>query len=262
MFHFRFIGRQGFLIALLAGSLFGCLPNVAAQNAQRSPSDTVREFYKAMREHRFREAFALTIYKPAVESLTADEMEDLRPSFEEKAGKVPEQVEITGEQISRNLATVFVKIPVNEETPQVTSEPVTLINSGGAWIIGTEADQAIVKKAGRRFFLDALIDGNQVTMEDLLKRLVGVEIAYSLQHDGRFADLQALIKEGLMSNDVADPAATGYNFHLTVASDGKAYVAGAEPLRHGRTGKLSFWMDQTGAIKSADNGGKPLSSPK
>jgi hypothetical protein len=263
MFHFRFIGRQGFLtIALLAGSLFGCLPNVAAQNAQRSPSDTVREFYKAMREHRFRDAFALTIYKPAVESLTADEMEDLRPSFEEKAGKVPEQVEITGEQISRNIATVFVKIPVNEETPQVTSEPVTLINSGGAWIIGTEADQAIVKKAGRRFFLDALIDGNQVTMEDLLKRLVGVEIAYSLQHDGRFADLQALIKEGLMSNDVADPASTGYNFHLTLPSDGKGYVAGAEPLRHGRTGKLSFWMDQTGAIKSADNGGKPLSAPK
>jgi hypothetical protein len=259
----KLFSRSCSIAFLIAAILFtAAAQGGAPQSGPRGPSDTVREFYKAMREHRFRDAFALTIYKPAVESLTADEMEDLRPSFEEKAGKIPEQVEITGEQISRNIATVFVKIPVNEETPQVTSEPVTLINSGGVWIIGTEADQAVVKKAGRRFFLDALIDGNQGTMEDLLKRLVGVEIAYSLQHDGRFGDLQALVKEGLMSNDVADPAASGYNFHVTLSGDGKGYVAGAEPLRHGRTGKLSFWMDQTGAIKSADNGGKPLSAPK
>jgi hypothetical protein len=45
---------------------------------------------------------------------------------------------------------------------------------------------------------------------------------------------------------------------LTV--NGKTFIATAEPSRYGRTGKLSFWMDQTGAIKSADNGGKPVQS--
>ena len=39
-------------------------------NQQRSPSDTVREFYKAMREKRFREAFALSIYKPVIDGLS------------------------------------------------------------------------------------------------------------------------------------------------------------------------------------------------
>src|SRR5262245_59423386 len=85
-----------------------------AQNnpSPRTPSDVVREFYKAMREHRYRDAFSLTSYKPAVEGLNAEEMELLRPGFEEKAATIPVNVEITGEQISGNNATVLVKVPV------------------------------------------------------------------------------------------------------------------------------------------------------
>lgn len=223
-----------------------------------TPSGTVREFYKAMREKRFREALVLTIYKSAVAGLTADEMEDLRPVFEEKAAQIPETVEILSEQINGNTAIVFVRIPVTNTTPQVTSEPVNLINSGGAWIIGTEADLDVVKKAGRRFFLDALIAEREGDVEDLLKRLIVFESIYSQTHNGMYGDLAALIAGGLFSADAVDPKLSGYNFHITVAKDGKSYVAGAEPVRHGRTGKLSFWMDQTGLIKKVDNGGKPL----
>src|SRR5437899_329900 len=51
------------------------------QNAQRSPSETVRQFYKAMREGHFRDAFALSIYRPAVNGLTDQEFQALRPLF-------------------------------------------------------------------------------------------------------------------------------------------------------------------------------------
>jgi len=231
---------------------------VAHAQTQRGPSDVVREFYKAMREHRFKDAWALTIYKPAVEDLNAEEMEDLRSDFEQKAAQVPVQIEITGEQIQGNIATVFVKVPVTESTPQITSEPVNLISSGGVWIIGDEANQAIVKKAGRRFFLDALIEEHQSDIEDLMKRLVAVQIVYGAQHNGAFGDLHALVAADLVAKESGDPKAIGYNFRITIAADGKSYVATAEPVRYGHTGKLSFWMDQTGAIKSADNGGKPL----
>ncbi|PYS61626.1 MAG: hypothetical protein DMF74_15845 [Acidobacteria bacterium] len=165
--------RRIYLIAVVLVFVFAMGLGLIAsgQNSPtRSPSDVVREFYKAMREHRFKDAWSMTIYKPAVEGLTAQEMEELRVDFEEKAAKIPEQVEITGEQISANTATVFVKVPVTESTPQITSEPVTLVNSAGVWIIGSEADQAEVKKKGRRFFLDALIDEHQSDIEDLLKR--------------------------------------------------------------------------------------------
>jgi hypothetical protein len=246
-----------FSLALLSAAFLASSSAVLTQT-QRSPSDVVREFYKAMREHRFKDAWSMTIYKPAVEGLTAEEMEELRVDFEERAAKIPEQVEIMGEQISANTATVFVKVPITESTPQITSEPVTLINTGGVWIIGSEADQAEVKKKGRRFFLDALIDEHQSDIEDLLKRLVAVEAVYAQQHSGAFGDLPALIKAGLMSDEVGDPKVMGYTFRITIARDGKSYVSTAEPARYGHTGKLSFWMDQTGNIKKEDNGGKPV----
>jgi hypothetical protein len=259
MLHFRFGCGQVFLwIALLA--IFGPTAGAVTQT-QRAPSDVVREFYKAMREHRFKDAWALTIYKPAVEGLSAEEMEDLRADFEEKAAQVPETVEIMSEQITGNTATVFVKVPVNESTPQNTSQPVNLINSGGAWIIGDEANQAIVKKAGRRFFLDALITQHQSDIEDLLKRVIAVQIVYVQEHN-TFGDLAALISAGLVPKAAGDPQELGYNFRVTVGKDGKTYLAGAEPTRYGHTGKLSYWMDQTGTIKSVDNGGKPLSGGK
>src|SRR5260370_19602490 len=182
-------------LGLIAAAAFlSWTPTVRAQQSPRTPSDTVREFYKAMREKRFRDAWSLTIYKPAVEGLTPEEMEDLRPDFEERATKVPEQVEVISEQVNGNTASVFVKVPSADGSAQVTSEPVGLINSGGVWIIGDEANQALVKKAGRRFFLDAMIEARHGDIEDLLKRLIAVEVAYGLEHNGAFGDLPALIK--------------------------------------------------------------------
>src|ERR1700693_3949782 len=134
MFHLSFIRPRAFLsTALLLLTLFACSTGAGAQT-QRTPSDVVREFYKAMREYRFKDAWSMTIYKPAIEDLTADEMEDLRSAiFEAQAAQVPEQVEITGEQIEGNTAKVFVKVPPTESSPQVTSKPADLINSSGVW---------------------------------------------------------------------------------------------------------------------------------
>ena len=261
MLQSRLFTRHGFLSIALLAALCAGAAGVSAQTTQRTPSDVVREFYKAMREHRFKDAWSMTIYKPAIEGLTADEMEDLRPIFEEQAAHIPEQVEITGEQIEGKAAKVFVKLPATESTPQITSEPVILINSGGAWIVGDEANQAIVIKAGRRYFLDAVMDVNQNATEDFLKNLVGLEAVYTLAHDGAFGDQKALVGAGLMSDDVVDPKSTGYSFHLVIAKDGKSYVAGAEPVRYAHTGKLSFWMDHMGKINKLDSGGKPLTAP-
>src|SRR5438128_4647179 len=98
-----FVRRSALVILLIA---FCAATTNSQNNVVRSPSDTVREFYKAMREHRFKDAWGMTIYKPAVESLTPVEMEDLRPDFEDRAAKIPEQVEIVNEQITGNIAVV------------------------------------------------------------------------------------------------------------------------------------------------------------
>ena len=261
MFQPRSIGRGKLLfIALLAIAVVTELPPAKAQTAQRSPTDTVVQFYKLMRERHYREAFAMSIYRSAIDGLNQQEFEDLQPDFDKMAAGIPEKVEITGEQITGNAATVMIRIP-NDDPEKVTIEPITLIRAGDDWIVGNEADQATVKKGGRRFFLDARIETHQGEIEELLKRVITVEVVYSAQHGGSFGDLAALIKTGLMPQDLSGTESTGYHFHVNVALGGKGYIAGAEPARYGHTGKLSYWMDQTGTIKSGDNKGQPL-NPK
>src|SRR4051812_2744358 len=111
MFSLKLLVRGGIVVVATAVLLCSISPTTLAQNPERSPSDTVREFYKGMREKRFRDAFNVSIYKPAIESLKPQEFEDLRPDFEKMAvavnERVPEKFEVTGEQISGNEATVF-----------------------------------------------------------------------------------------------------------------------------------------------------------
>jgi hypothetical protein len=254
------ISRSHFFAKVSLMGLLACLtamPAIAQQTPPRSPSDTVREFYKAMREKRFREAFAMTIYKPAIDPLKPQEFEDLRPDFDRMAAAIPAQVDLGGEQISRDLATVFVKVKEGDDPEK--DEPVALILVDGAWIIGDKEDQAIVKKAGKQFFFNARIDTHHDEVQALLTRISLAELLYNQQHEGRFADLATLITAGLLPKDLEGTESTGYRFHVNAFDGGKTWNAAAEPAEYGRTGKLSFYMDATG-VRSSDTGGKPLTS--
>ncbi|HEY6230000.1 MAG TPA: hypothetical protein VIW64_01940 [Pyrinomonadaceae bacterium] len=229
---------------------------VSQQPPARSPSNTVREFYKAMREKRFREAFAMSIYRPAIDPLKPQEFDDLRPDFEKMAAVLPDQVELGGEQISGDLATVFVKVKEADKPEQL--EPVPLILVDGVWLVGDKENQAFVKKAGKQFFFNARIDTHHDEVQQMLTRVSLAELLYSQQHDGKFADLATLISLGLLPKDLEATASTGYRFHVNAPDAGKSWNAAAEPAQYGRTGKLSFYLDATG-VRSGDVGGKPLS---
>lgn len=227
-----------------------------AQNPPRSPSDTVREFYKTMREKKFREAFAMSIYKPAIEGLTPQEFEDLRTDFDKMAAAIPEKVDLTGEQISGDAATVFVKVKENPEAAE-QAEPISLIKVSGNWIIGDKENEAIVKKAGKDFFFNARIDTHHSEVQSMFQRITLAQVVYSQQHAGQFANLAELIAAGLIPKDLEGTESTGYSFHVTRTTDGKTWYATAEPAQYGRTGRLSFFLDASG-VRSGDTGGKPL----
>ncbi len=234
-------------------------PAATAQNTQRSPSDTVREFYKAMREKRFREAWALSIYQPAVEGLSKKEYEDLLPDFEKTAiavaEKIPAKLEFTGEQISGDSATVFLKVLDADGKEKL--ELATLIKVNDKWILGDRENQELVKKAGKRFFFDARIEAHHNDVQDMLTRISLAQVVYSQQHTGQFADLSTLIAAGLIPKDIEGTGSTGYRFRITTSPDRKSWSANAEPAQYGRTGKLSFFLDQSG-VRSGDVGGKTL----
>lgn len=232
-----------------------CSESQFAQQPQRTPSDTVREFYQAMREKRFREAFALSIYKPAIDGLKPEEFNDLRPDFDAMAAAIPDKVDLTGEQISGDEATVFVKVKDSENGGQ--AEPVSLIRVNGAWIIGDRENQAVVIKAGKDFFFNARIDTHHQEVQNMFQRIALAQVVYGQQHNGQFGDMPALIAAGLVPKDLEGTESTGYKFHIVVSADRKSWTVAAEPAQYGRTGKLSFFMDKSG-VKSGDEGGKPL----
>ena len=256
------ISRSKILPRVMLASLIfslAAMPVISQQPLVRSPSDTVREFYKAMREKRFREAFALSIYKPAIDPLKPQEFEDLRPDFEKMAAILPDQVNLGGEQISGDLATVFVKVKEGDKPEQL--EPVPLLLLDGRWIVGDRENQAIVKKAGKQFFFNARIDIHHSEVQEMLTRVSLAQLLYSQQHEGRFADLATLISLGMLPKDLEGTASTGYKFRVNAPDSGKSWNAAAEPAQYGRTGKLSFYLDAAG-VRSGDIGGKPLTPAK
>jgi hypothetical protein len=232
-----------------------------AAAAAATPTEVVRAFYIALREARFRDALLMSVYRPAVESLSAAELEELRPDFERIATQVPPDFEFTGESISGEEATVFMKSGTEQER-NVKVEPVYLVRgAGGAWVVGDRAGAVEAKKEGKKFFFEQRIAAHEQDAEDMLKRIQAAEIAYSVQRQGIFGDLSALVDAGFVPKDIMGSETTGYRFMVLTGDGGKSYVARAEPAVYGRTGRLSFYMDASG-LQRRDTGGKPINPSK
>ena len=228
----------------------------AAQGS--SPSDVVRAYYTALKESRFTDAMRMSILRPAIEALSAEELKEFQTDFARLSPAVPKDFEITGEQLSGEDATVFVK---TGEGKELKVEPVNLIRERGAWVIGDREGAAAVRKQGKKFFFEQRMAVHEQDAEDMLNRILAAQVAYALQHSGSYADLNALVRAGYVPQDILGTETTGYRFTVQLAPDSKSFTARAEPERYGRTGRLSFHLDKSG-LQKKDVGGKPLSTSK
>lgn len=226
-----------------------------------TPAETVRVFYKNLREKRFREAMFLTNLRPAIESLTEAELKDLQVDFEPLAAQIPTNIEINGEIISKNKATVTAKLPDNE-TGEVKLQEIKLREENGVWIILTvdEAAETEIKKEGKNYFFALRIETHQNEAKAMLNRIAKAQMIYSAQNNGLYGEVPALIEKNLLPADAQTPQTTGYNYRIELSPDKKKYTAVAAPAEYGRTGKLSFWFEAGGnknfVIKSKDTKGQ------
>jgi Domain of unknown function (DUF4878) len=242
--------------ALLLIILIGSSAIAVAQNTPRTPTEVTREFYRMMKEKKFREAFGVSIYRFAIEGLSQQEFDDLRPDFEKMAFAVKEAViDVTGEQISGDSAAVFVKVPDPDGKEKI--EPVPLIKLDNAWIIGDKDNLELVKKQGKKFFFETRITAHHNDVQDMMTRISLAQVVFSQGHNGQFGNTAELIAGGLLPKDIEGIESTGYRFQVVRAVDGKSWYATAEPAEYGRTGRLSYYLDASG-VRSGDNGGKPL----
>ena len=227
------------------------------------PADTVRVFYKDLREKKFREAIFLTNLRPAIEGLTDAELRDFSLDFEAIAGQVPSEIEINGEIVTGDKATVTANLPSND-TEKNEIQKINLRRENGVWIILTVDDAAEkrIKTEGKQYFYNLRIETHEDEAKKMLERISKAELVYSLQNGGVCTDMTTLIGAGLLPDDVKTSTSTGYNFTVTVTPDKKQYFANATPAIYGKSGKLSFLLqlDSKGIshVTGKDNGGKPM----
>ena len=232
-----------------------------------SPADTVRAFYKNLREQRFREAMFLTNLRPAIEGLTENELKDLQVDFAPLAGQIPADVSINGEIISGNSATVTAKLPDNE-TDQLGLQEIRLRRENDFWIILTVDENAEkeIKKEGKNYFFALKIETHQTEAKAMLNRINKAQTVFAMQNKGIYADIPTLINSGFLPEDIQTSESTGYVYQLHLSSDKKSFTATAEPAVYGKTGNLSFWYEVNGSevssLHNKDNKGKLLSGVK
>jgi len=229
-----------------------------------SPADAVRVFYKNLRERRFREAMLMTNVRPAIEGLTDAEMQDLSTDFEPIAKQVPPDIQINGEILTGNTATVTAKMP-NDDTGVMEDKVFNLRRENESWIILTadEKAEATVRKEGKNYFFNIRIEVHQVEAKMMLERISKAEMIYALRNGNVFADMPTLIDQGLLAGDAQSTESTGYRYTIVLSSDKKKFFVTAEPAVYGKTGKLSFLVEVEGAgkearFKSQDKKGEPL----
>ncbi len=227
------------------------------------PADTVRAFYQHLRENRFREALFLTNLRPAIEGLTDNELKDFALDFEAIAGQVPAEVEINGEIITGDQATVTANLPDNEsEKHEIQS--LKLRKENDVWVIVTVDDEAArkIKQGGKNYFYNLRIETHQEEARKMLERISKAQLAHSLQNGGMFTDAETLIAGGLLPEDVRTSVSTGYEYVINTAADKKSYYATGTPAEYGKSGKLSFLLQLDGKgishVTSRDNRGKTL----
>jgi len=227
------------------------------------PADTVRAFYKLLREKKFRDALFLTNLRPAIESLSDSELNDFALDFEAIAGLIPAELQINGEIVSGDSATVTALLP-NDETGKDELQQIKLKKNGETWTIITVDDEAEkrIKAEGKQYFYNLRVETHENEASSMMERIAKAEVAFSLQNDNVCGDLPTLIQGGLLPADAGSSASTGYNYTITLSADKHRYFANAVPAEYGRTGRRSFLLeiDEKGLphISSKDLKGEPI----
>lgn len=93
---------------------------------------------------------------------------------------------------------------------------------------------------------------NESIAKSILRTVVAAEATFhATKGNGRYGSLDELVAEGLLSKDLTERY--GYRIELAVLSN--KFEATAVPLEYGKTGKMSFFVDESGVLRGGDHGG-------
>ena len=241
----------------LAGAVFGravsavvavllvASASVGAQK-QLTPTETVVQFYKLLRDQNYRAGMALSVFADAVADLSDDDLVELTPDFQRTFSAIPATLNIKGEQVSGDSATVFVQFGA----PDQPADTVTLVRDNGQWLVGDRDVLAVVREQRSAYFFNVRISVDHNEVYDLIKSITGSEDVH-FRRAKVYATIDELIATEGLTDDLREGIASGYRFVVNLTPDKQVYTVVAIPVRYGRTGRLSFYADAR-EIRGAD----------
>jgi hypothetical protein len=101
------------------------------------------------------------------------------------------------------------------------------------------------------------LDQNEAISRYTLQAIVSAEVTYrETTGNGSYGSLDQLLAEKLIQKDFLENH--GYKIELIVA--GTKFEATATPKEYGTTGRLSFFVDETGKVRGGDHNGAPANA--
>ncbi len=138
-------------------------------------------------------------------------------------------------------------------------EPITYVAASDG--PGALYELRIPKNLLMRAFAEIAVDElrgraprNEMVVRSLINSLGEMEKAYKTEH-ARYGTLEEL-EEFQFAKAYMEKS--GYKFDLIVSGD--RYEATATPIEYGKSGRLSFYTDQSGIVREGDHGGKPATA--
>ena len=245
--------------------------NLFAQTEKRGETEIVS--YAGVFSYAFIDDFLVLSIDPAaarhvadfyLEHQTLSSNSHFRNATRWQPRQVQGQVYLGSDLVERyNPITGLSGAPVNGKMQRLLSqlnpvmEPVTyaLSNDGMGPFHELHVPKSllVMLTAGIASGIDATpLTTNESIAKSLLQTVASAEKTFqSGKGAGRYGTLDELISEGLVAKDLLEKY--GYKIEVTVSSN--RFEAVAIPLEYGTTGRLSYFVDESGQLRGGDHGG-------
>jgi hypothetical protein len=95
---------------------------------------------------------------------------------------------------------------------------------------------------------------NEAIAQSFLRTINSAEATFqATKGNGRYGSLDELVSEGLLSQEAYDK----YGYRIELRVSGTGFEATATPVEYGKTGKASFFLDESGVLRGGDHAGGP-----
>jgi uncharacterized protein DUF3352 len=93
---------------------------------------------------------------------------------------------------------------------------------------------------------------NEAIAMSMMRTVVSAEATFqATEGAGRYGSLEELLSAGLISKEVIHK----YGYKIEVTASSNKFEATAVPVEYGKTGRLSYFVDDSGVVRGGDHGG-------